>query len=137
LAASSALGSLGLVWQQNKLESSGGRPDPKSSWNIGLFQGEPSYYFMADDWVEKRDKAVLNTVYYCETCNMIIEPGDADISIHKRELAHHKMRRVMILRCGRCENIVTDSYAEYSPEKNQFWCKNCISETGAKTFHSA
>ena len=92
---------------------------------------------MADDWVEERDKAVLNTVYYCETCNIIIELGDADISIHKKELPHHKMRRVMILRCSRCGNISTDSYAEYSPEKNQFWCKNCISETGAETFHSA
>ncbi len=46
---------------------------------------------MADDWVEGRDKAVLNTVYYCETCNMIIELGDADILIHKRDLPHHKI----------------------------------------------
>ncbi len=92
---------------------------------------------MADDWVEGRDKAVLNTVYYCETCNMIIELGDADILIHKRDLPHHKIRRVMILRCGRCGNVVTDSYAEYSPEKNQFWCRNCISETGADEFHKS
>jgi DNA-directed RNA polymerase subunit RPC12/RpoP len=92
---------------------------------------------MAEDWGEERDKAVLSTVYYCETCNTIIEIGDADISIHKKELPHHRMRRVMILRCSRCGNVVTDSYAQYSPEKNQFWCKNCISETGAKTFHSA
>ena len=91
---------------------------------------------MAEDWVEARDRAVLNTVYYCETCNVIIELGDADISIHKKDLPHHKMRRVMILRCSRCENVVTDSYAEYSPEKNQFWCKNCISEAGVEDFHS-
>jgi len=91
---------------------------------------------MADDWVEERDKAVLNTVYYCETCNIIIELGDADISIHKRDLPHHKMRRVMILRCSRCGNVVTDSYAQYSPERNKFWCKNCISEAGADSFHS-
>jgi len=91
---------------------------------------------MVDDWLELRDKAVLNTVYYCETCNIIIEPGDTDISIHKKELPHHKMRRVMILRCSRCGNVVTDSYAQYSPEKNQFWCKNCISEAGAAAFHS-
>src|SRR3989454_5850825 len=91
---------------------------------------------MAEDWVEARDKAVLNTVYYCETCNVIVELGDADISIHKKDLPHHKMRRVMILRCGQCGNVVTDSYAEYSSEKNQFWCKNCISEAGAEAFHS-
>jgi DNA-directed RNA polymerase subunit N (RpoN/RPB10) len=47
------------------------------------------------------------------------------------------MRRVMILRCSRCGNVVTDSYAQYSPEKNRFWCKNCISEAGAETFHTA
>jgi len=92
---------------------------------------------MADEWADEREKAVLNTVYYCETCNVIIEPGDADISIHKKDLPHHKMRRVMILRCGHCGNVVIDSYAQYSPERNQFWCKNCISETGTEAFHSA
>jgi len=91
---------------------------------------------MAEDWIEERDNAVLNTVYYCETCNVIIELGGADISIHKKDLPHHKMRRVMILRCSRCGNVVTDSYAEYSPEKNQFWCKNCVSEGGVEAFHS-
>jgi len=91
---------------------------------------------MAEDRVEARDKAVLNTVYYCETCNVIVELGDADISIHKKDLPHHRMRRVMILRCSRCGNVVTDSYAEYSPEKNQFWSKNCISEAGVEAFHS-
>ena len=92
---------------------------------------------MVDESVDERDKAVLNTVYYCETCNIIIETGDVDVSLHKQELPHHKMRRVMILHCGRCGNVVTDSYAEYSPEKNQFWCKNCISEAGVETFHSS
>ena len=87
---------------------------------------------MADDWVEERDKAVLNTVYYCETCNIIIELGDADISIHKRDLPHHKMRRVMILRCSRCGNVVTDSYAQYSPERNKFWCKSCLFSTSSR-----
>jgi hypothetical protein len=92
------------------------------------FKETRSYWFMVEEWAEERDKAVLNTVYYCETCNVVIEPGDADISIHKKELPHHKMRRVMLLRCSRCGNVVTDSYAQYSPEKNQFWCKDCISE---------
>ena len=91
---------------------------------------------MGENWTEERDKAVQNTVYYCETCNYIIEPGDLDISIHKKDLPHHKMRRVMILRCSSCGDIVTDSNAQYSLEKNQFWCKNCISEVGAKSFHS-
>jgi len=91
---------------------------------------------MAQDWAEERDKAVLNTIYYCETCNIIVEPGDVDISIHKRELPHHKMRRVMILRCGKCRNVVTDSYAEYSTERSHFWWKNCMSETGVDGFHT-
>ena len=101
------------------------------------FKKTPAYHTMADDWVEERDKAVLNTIYYCETCNIIIELRDADISIHKKDLPHHRMRRVMILRCSHCGNVVTDSYAQYSPEKNQFWCKNCISEAGIEAFHSA
>ena len=92
---------------------------------------------MGDNWIDERDKAILNTVFYCESCNIIIEPGDADVSLHKRDLSHHKIRRVMILRCGRCGNVVTDSYAEYSLEKNMFWCKNCISEAGVDTFHTA
>ncbi len=57
------------------------------------FKKTPAYHTMADDWVEERDKAVLNTIYYCETCNIIIELGDADISIHKKDLPHHKMRQ--------------------------------------------
>jgi hypothetical protein len=101
------------------------------------FKENGSYQIMADEWLNERDKAVLNTVYYCETCNVIIEPGDAGISIHKKDLPHHKMQRVMILRCGRCGIVVTDSYAQYSPEKNQFWCKNCISKAGAEAFHTA
>lgn len=92
---------------------------------------------MVEEWVDERDKSILNTVYYCETCNLIIDPGDADISLHKKDLPHHKMRRVMILRCGRCGNVVTDAYAEYSPEKNLFWCRNCISEASVESFHSA
>ncbi len=91
---------------------------------------------MGENWTEERDKAVQNTVYYCEACNTILEPGDVDVSIHKKDLPHHKMRKVMILRCSRCGDIVTDSNAQYSLERNQFWCKNCISEIGAKAFHS-
>ena len=81
---------------------------------------------MSDDWAVERDKWVLDTIYYCETCNFVMERSDPDVSRHKREMPGHKMRRVMILRCGRCGNVVTDSFAEYTPERNQFWCKNCI-----------
>ena len=91
---------------------------------------------MADDWVAEWDKAVLDTVYFCESCNIIIEPGDVDIALHKKELPHHKMRRVLILRCARCGNVVTDSYAQYSPERNQFWCKTCVEEAGVEAFHT-
>jgi hypothetical protein len=89
------------------------------------------------DWAEERDKNILSIVYYCETCNQIIEPGDVDIARHKEELRHHKMRRVAILRCSVCGNVTTDSYAEYSPERNQFWCLNCIIDLGHEQFHTS
>ncbi|SRR5712692_7088261 len=93
---------------------------------------------MSDDWAVEREKSVLDTIYYCETCNIVIERADPDVAQHKKELQNHKMRRVMILRCGRCGNVVTDSYAEYSPERNQFWCKNCISSSAStlQEFHT-
>ena len=87
---------------------------------------------MGENWTEERDKAVQNTLYYCETCNTIIEPGDVDVSTHKKDLPHHKMRRVMILRCSRCGDTVTDSNAQYSLEKNQFWCKSCLFSTSSR-----
>jgi RNase P subunit RPR2 len=83
---------------------------------------------MAENWVDDRDKAILETIYYCENCNMVLEPGDSDVERHKKELPHHKMRKVFIVRCGHCGSIVTDSHAQYSPERNQFWCKNCIAD---------
>jgi len=122
--------SLGQMSNPPRLEGK----DRRSSTEY--FKENRANYLMGEEWARERDKAVLNTVYYCEICNIIIELGDADISIHKKDLPHHKMRRVMILRCCRCGNVVTDSYAQYSPEKNQFWCKNCISEAGAEAFHS-
>jgi uncharacterized Zn finger protein len=91
---------------------------------------------MSEDWVEARDKSVLDTIYYCETCNFVLERGDTDVSRHKNELPNHKMRRVMILRCSHCGNVVTDSHAEYSPERNQFWCKSCLFDKEARReFH--
>jgi len=92
---------------------------------------------MAENWVDERYRAILETIYYCENCNMVLEPGDSDVERHKKELPHHKMRKVFIVRCGLCGNIVTDSHAQYSPERNKFWCKNCIAETGVQKFHAA
>lgn len=90
---------------------------------------------MAENWVDDRDKAILETIYYCENCNIVLDPGDNEVQEHKKELPNHKMRKVFIVRCKRCGNIVTDSHAQYSPERNQFWCKNCIVETGVANFH--
>jgi hypothetical protein len=86
---------------------------------------------MTEKWVDERDRAILETIYFCESCNMILEPDDADVERHKKDLPHHKMRKVFIVRCGFCGNIVTDSYAQYSPERNQFWCKNCVADNGS------
>jgi hypothetical protein len=41
------------------------------------------------------------------------------------------MRKVFIVGCGFCGNIVTGSYAQYSPERNQFWCENCVADNGS------
>ena len=91
---------------------------------------------MSEDWADARDKSVLDTIYYCESCNIIMERADPDITRHKNELPNHKMRRVMILRCNHCGNVVTDSYAEYSPERNEFWCKSCLFDKDARReFH--
>ncbi len=72
---------------------------------------------MAENWVDERDKAILETIYYCENCNMVLEPGDTDVEQHKKELPHHKMRKVFIVRCGLCGNIVTDSHAQSAPRE--------------------
>ena len=92
---------------------------------------------MAEGWVDERDRAILDTIYYCESCNMILEPGDMDIERHKKDLPNHRMRKVFIVRCGNCGNIVTDSHAQYSPERNQFWCKNFLVGTHSREeFHT-
>ncbi len=91
---------------------------------------------MSEESVDERDKSILHTIYHCETCNTVMELDDPDIQHHKRDLPTHKMRRVLIVRCGRCGNFVTDSYALYSPEKNLFWCKNCVAEAGVEAFHA-
>lgn len=78
--------------------------------------------------MDERDKAILDTIYYCESCNVILESGDIDVDRHKRDLPHHKLRKVLLVRCGHCGNVVTDSFAQYSPSLMQFWCKNCLAE---------
>jgi hypothetical protein len=88
---------------------------------------------MAENWVDERDKAILETIYYCENCNMVLEPDDSDVERHKKDLPHHKMRKVFIVRCGNCGNIVTDSHAQYSPERNQFWCKTASLKQVSRT----
>lgn len=101
-----------------------------------ILQSKEPTTSMAENWVDDRDKAILDTIYYCENCNMVLDLGDNEVQEHKKELPNHKMRKVFIVRCKRCGNIVTDSHAQYSPERNQFWCKNCIAETGVANFHS-
>src|SRR5437879_11080874 len=54
---------------------------------------------MAENWVDERDKAILETIYYCENCNMVLEPDDSDVERHKKDLPNHKMRKVFIVRC--------------------------------------
>jgi hypothetical protein len=51
-----------------------------------------------------------------------------DVERHKRDLPSHRMWKVLIVRYGHCGNIVTDSYAQFSPHLNRFWCKNCLSD---------
>ena len=72
---------------------------------------------MAEGRVDERDRAILDTIYYSESCNMILEPGDVDIERHKKDLPNHKMRKVFIVRCGNCGNIATDSHAPVQPRE--------------------
>src|SRR5438552_7069577 len=86
---------------------------------------------MAENWVDERDKAILETIYYCENCNMVLEPRDIDVEQHKKDLPHHKMRKVFIVRCGHCGNIVTDSHAQYSPRKEPVLVQELHSRNGS------
>jgi hypothetical protein len=46
------------------------------------------------------------------------------------------MKRMPILRCWKCGSVVLDAHAEYSPERDQFWCRNCIGDAGYLKFRS-
>lgn len=85
---------------------------------------------------ETRDLAVAGSFFFCEVCNLICEYGDVLWQEHQAELKFHKMKRMLLLRCWNCGSVVVDAYAEYSPERNQFWCKNCVSKAGHLKFRS-
>ena len=84
-----------------------------------------------------RELAIAGNFFFCEVCNLVCEYGDPLWQEHQSQLKFHKMKRMFLLRCARCRKVVVDAYAEYSPERNQFWCKNCIGEAGYLKFRSA
>ena len=86
---------------------------------------------------EKRELAVAGSFFFCEVCNLVCEYGDPLWVDHQSDLKFHKMKRMLLLRCWNCGMVVVDAYAEYSLERNQFWCKNCISDVGYLKFRSA
>ena len=88
------------------------------------------------DTLEARDLAVTGSFFFCEVCNTVCEYGDALWEEHQKSLKFHKMKRMLLLRCWNCGNVVVDAYAEYSPERNQFWCRNCISQIGYLAFRT-
>lgn len=93
---------------------------------------------MLDDrsQVDDRDGPIVDNVFFCETCNSVMESNDVDQLRHKNELKHHKVKRLFVVQCAKCGEKVVDAYAEYSPEKNQFWCRNCIESVGYGWFRS-
>ena len=84
----------------------------------------------------KRELAVTGSFFFCEVCNLICEYGDPAWQEHQQQLKFHEMKRMLILRCWNCGKTVIDAYAQYSPERNQFWCRNCIEKTGYLNFRS-
>ena len=85
---------------------------------------------------QSRELAVMGNFFFCEVCNAVCEYGDPVWEEHQTELKHHKIKRMLLLRCANCGTVVVDAYAEYSPERNQFWCRNCIGTVGYLTFRS-
>ena len=88
------------------------------------------------DSLAVRDLAVTGSFFFCEVCNTVCEYGDALWEEHQKSMKFHKMKRMLLLRCWNCGSVVVDAYAEYSPEKNQFWCRNCISKIGYLAFRT-
>ena len=85
---------------------------------------------------KSRELAVVGSFFFCEVCNAVCEYGDQVWQEHQEEARFHQMKRMFLLRCRSCGNVVVDAYAEYSPERNQFWCKNCIGKIGYLKFRS-
>jgi hypothetical protein len=86
---------------------------------------------------ESRELAVVGNFFFCEVCNAVCEYGDPVWEEHQKEMKFHKMKRMLLLRCWNCGTVVVDAYAEYSLERNQFWCRNCIEKVGYLKFRSA
>jgi hypothetical protein len=87
--------------------------------------------------IRLREQAIAGNFFFCEACNLVCEYGDALWREHQSQLKFHKMKRMFLLRCATCKKVVVDAYAQYSPERNQFWCKNCIGDIGYLKFRSA
>ncbi len=85
---------------------------------------------------EGRERFITDNVYFCETCNLVMEAASPDLSRHKGELKHHKLKRLFVVKCFRCGKEVLDVYAEFSPERNEFWCRNCIEKSGYSQFRN-
>jgi hypothetical protein len=84
-----------------------------------------------------RESAVVGNFFFCEVCNAVCEYGDVVWVEHQQEKRFHKMKRMLVIRCWNCGVTVVDAYAEYSLERNQFWCKNCIEKVGYLNFRTA
>jgi len=85
---------------------------------------------------ESRELAVAGSFFFCEICNLVCEYGDFLWQEHQNQLKFHKIKHMFLLRCWNCHKVVVDAYAEFSPERNQFWCKNCIGDIGYLRFRS-
>ncbi len=86
---------------------------------------------------QSRELAVVGSFFFCEVCNAVCEYRDPVWQEHQKEMKFHKMKRMLIIRCWNCGAVLVDAYAEYSPERNQFWCRNCIEIAGYLNFRSA
>lgn len=85
---------------------------------------------------QPRESPVVGNFFFCEICNLVCEHGDPLWQEHQAQLKFHKIKHMFVLRCWNCHKVVVDAYAEYSPERNQFWCKNCIGDIGYIRFRS-
>ncbi len=86
---------------------------------------------------KSRELAVVGSFFFCEVCNSVFEYGDSAWQEHHKDLKFHKMKRMLLLQCAQCKRVVVDAYAEYSPERNQFWCRECIGRIGYLKFRSS